>query len=218
MFEMIGLLIATGFLFALAALASAILAGLTWLYVRKRRAPRIRLMLAAAVIPIVSAAYFWLCIALLPDESLFGDIDQPLPNGYALKALGKMPDFASIDNPKTPYSYNGLSECIGKLAVSGPLVVGQYSHRFGSFAPGSSEPYFIFDTRDGKNVDVPTLAELQSKLGHPMQLAEVQFFRSQEPSYLRQQRSNRTIEFGPPILAVAILMAFVFRAPRETAT
>jgi hypothetical protein len=114
MFEMIGLLIATGFLFALAALASAILAGLTWLYVRKRRAPRIRLMLAAAVIPIVSAAYFWLCIALLPDESLFGDIDQPLPNGYALKALGKMPDFASIDNPKTPYSYNGLSECIAR--------------------------------------------------------------------------------------------------------
>jgi hypothetical protein len=128
MFELIGLLFATMLLFVLAA----VLSGITWLLVRKTSAPRKRLIFAAASIPIISAAYFWLCIALLPGESLSGDISQPLPNGYLLEALGKMPDFASISNPKSPNSYNGLSECISQLAVYGPLVAGQYSHPFGT--------------------------------------------------------------------------------------
>jgi hypothetical protein len=171
----------------------------------------------AAVIPVVSAAYLWLCVALLPGKSLFGDIAEPLPNGYTLKALGKMPDFASIDSPRNPNSYNGLSECIGKLAVYGPLVVGRYSHPFGSFSAKEDEPYFMFDTRDGRNVDVASLAELESDLGHCVQLVEVQFFRSREPAYLRQQRLDLAIEICPPVFAVVILMALVFRSPRETA-
>jgi hypothetical protein len=212
MFEMIGLLIVTGMFFGLATVVSAILATLTWLCVRNREAPRKRLILAAVLIPISSAAYLWLCVALLPGQSLFGDISQPLPNGYVLDALGKMPDFASITNPKSPYSSNGLSECIGKLGVYGPLVVGQYSHPFGSFDATASEPYFAFNTRDGHHVDLPMLSDLQSYLGHPVTLTEVQFFRSAEPNYLRQQKMNKEIEIGPPIVALLILVGFVIRS------
>src|ERR1700760_365929 len=128
MFELIGLLFAIGMLFALAAVASIVLAGLRGLSVRNRQTPRNRLILAAALIPLFSVAYLWLCIALLPGESLFGDISQPLPNGYTLEALRKMPAFASVSNAKSPNSYNGLTECVGKLAVCGPFVAGQYSH------------------------------------------------------------------------------------------
>jgi hypothetical protein len=211
MFEMIGLLIATAIFFALAAIVAAILGGSTWLYVRKKEGPRVRLVMAAALIPLLSAAYMWLCVALLPGETLFGDISQPLPNGYMLTALGKMPDFASISNPQLPSSHNGLSEYIGKLAVYGPLVVGQYSHPFGTFTAKSSEPFFIFDTVNRQTIDLPNLIDLQNKLGHPVVLTAVQFFRSQERSYRIQQNINRVIMFAPTIIALGILAAFVLR-------
>jgi hypothetical protein len=216
MFELIGLVFATGMLFALATVFSFVLASLTWLSVRNRQAPRKRLVLAAALIPILSAVYLWLCTALLPGKSLFGDISQPLPNGYTLEALGKMPDFASLSSAKSPNSYNGLTECIGKLAVYGPLVVGQYSHPFGTFDSKPNEPFFIFDTRNGQHIDLQTVADLENTLGRSVQLTEVQFFRSQESSYLAQQKVIRTIEFGPPIFALVLLIAFVLNSTLRT--
>jgi hypothetical protein len=212
MFELIGLLFATMFLFILAAITAAILAGTTWLLVRKSSMPRKRVVVIASLIPFASAAYFWVCIALLPDESLFGDISQPLPNGYTLKALGKMPDFASIDKTDSPLAgYNVLSQCVGRLAVYGPLVVGQYSHPFGTFDVAANEPFFIFDTRNGQHTELPTLASLQAALGHSVSLTETQSFRSQEPAYRRQKSVNRAAMFGPPIIALGILTVYILR-------
>ena len=214
MFELIGLLFAIGMLFALAAVASIVLAALTWLSVRNRQTPRKRLILAAALIPLFSVAYLWLCIALLPGESLFGDISQPLPNGYTLEALRKMPDFASVSNAKSPNSYNGLTECVGKLAVYGPFVAGQYSHPLGTFDAKPNEPFFIFDTRSGQHLDLPAIADLQNNLGHSVQLTEVQFFRSQEPTYRARQNVNKVVMFGPPITALVIFTAYVLWSRR----
>jgi len=209
MFELIGLLLATAFFFALATVASAILGSLTWLLVRKRPlAPRKRLLAAAVVIPLASAAYIWLCVAILPGESLFGDINEPLPNGYVVKALGKMPDFADISDPTNSWRAAPLSEYVGKIAINGPLVIGQYSHPFGEFKPNPNEPYFIFDTSTGKTTDLPTLSALQKTLGHPVDLAEVQFFRS--PLATRRRRIDNTIELGPPLLALLLLVALIW--------
>jgi hypothetical protein len=210
MFEIIGLFFASAFLFALAAAVSAILAGFTWLLMRKQQsAPRKRLILMALAIPICSAAYIWLCIAVLPGKSLFGDIEEPLPNGYVVKALAKMPDFAGISDPKSFRRYPHLSECIGKLAIVGELVIGQYSHPCDTFASKPNEPYFIFDTRGGNVTDFPTLSALQMKLGRPVDLIEVQFFQS---SLTRtRRRVNNAVEFGPPIIALLFLIAFVWR-------
>lgn len=202
MFETIGLFFAAAFELLMAAAMSAVLVGLTWLVTRNRKAPRKSLLLAAALIPILATVHVWLCDAMLPGKSLYGDISEPLPNGCTLNALGKMPDFGRIDCQRSPNGNNGPSEYIGKAAVYGPLVVGQYSHPFGSFDPNPNEPFFLFDTRDGSDTDLATQADLQSKIGHPVDLAEVQFFRSTEPSYLSQQRRNRAIEFDPPIIAL----------------
>jgi len=209
MFEIIGLLIATGVLLAFASIVSVVLATLTWLLMRKRSGPRKSLITAAILIPILSAAYIWLCVAHLPGKSLFGDISEPLPNGYIVEALGKMPDFASISNPKFPLDgYNGLTEYIGKLAVDGPFVVGQYSHPFGGFEAKPNEPFFMFDTRSGKNIDIPTLNELQNRLGHPIALTEVQYFRS--PLAIARRRKENWIEFGPPVV---VLLLFILSIP-----
>jgi hypothetical protein len=149
--------------------------------------------------------------------SWFGDINEPLPNGYFVHALGKMPDFASVSKgDPSQNDYGGLSECIGKLSVEGPIVIGQYSHPLASFDPNPNEPYFAFDTRDGKHVDVANIGGIQSLVGHKVQLVEVQFFRSKEPEYLRQLRLNKAVMFGPPIIAIGIFAAYVIRRRRRT--
>jgi hypothetical protein len=216
MFEMIGLLIATAIFFALAAVVSAILAASIWIFARKKEGPRVRLVVAAALIPLLSATYMWLCIALLPSESLFGDISEPLPNGYMLTALGKMPDYGHIDSPKSRYSSDVPSGYVGKLAVYGQFVVGQYSHPFNGLDTKPTEAFFFLNTSNGSTIDLPTRVELENKLGHPVTLTEVQFFRSQERSYRIQQNINSVITFSPPMIALGILIVFVLRLRSRT--
>jgi hypothetical protein len=123
-----------------------------------------------------------------------------------------MPDFASVSNAESPNSYNGLTECVGKLAVYGPFVAGQYSHPFGTFNAKPNEPFFMFDTRNGQHLDLPTIADLQKSLGHSAQLTDVQLFRSQEPAYRTRKNVNKLVMFGPPIIALAIFTAYVLRS------
>jgi hypothetical protein len=201
MFEMIGLAIATACLFAFALLCSAVLAALTWLSIRRQaQAPRKRLALFALAIPIAAAAYFWLCTLVLPGESLFGDISEPLPNGWVIEALGKMPDFANIKDPKSLWRNPNITQCIGTVAVDGELVVGQYSHPCDTFTPVPNEPYFVFDTKHGTTTEYPSRVELQNKLGHPVNLTEVQFFQS--PLAATRRKIVRIVEFTPPIVAL----------------
>jgi hypothetical protein len=206
MIDLIGVGLATALLFLLAAVVSAVLAAATWLSVRKaRRLPRYSLILAAILIPFATAVHLWLCAALLPGESLFGNVSEPLPNGYQLEALGKMPDFASIS--KSGSSFNEPAQYIGKLAVEGPLVVGQYSHPFDASDPQPNEPFFLFDTRDGETTDFPTQKDLQTKLGHSVELTDVLYFRS--PVAATRLKLDRAIELTPPILAFLLLIAAI---------
>jgi len=205
MFELIGLMFATLLLFGLAVTIAAAFAAITW-HLTRNGVGHKRLTLLAASVPLASAAYLWICVAILPGESPFGDISQPLPNNYTLQALGKMPDYASIIRTSSPVSGDiGLSEWIGEVAVSGALVVGQYSHPFGGFNGNSVEPFFIFDTHNGQHIDLATLADVEAKLNHPVVLTEVQHFRSQEPAYRRQQNLNKLLMFSPPIIVLGIL-------------
>ena len=196
MFEIIGLLFATGLLFALAAGAGLVLAFLVWLLVRRRNLPRKSLLAIAFLLPIASAAHLWLCKALLPGQTLFGDISQP------------MPDFANVSRPGS-YGYSGFTQNVGLVAVDGPLVAGRYSHPSGSFYPDPDEPYFIFDTRTGQNAELPTFLALEQRLGHTVYLSQIESFHSQEPSYLLQQRHEHLIMFAPPILALTVFLLAV---------
>ena len=217
MFELIGLMFATLFLFLVACVIGCSIAFAAWLIVRNRVCRRAPLVLIAAAIPIFSAAYLWLCIAVLPGESLFGDINQPLPNGYSLQALGKMPDFATINKGDSlSYGSVGLPEYVGSLAASGSFVAGRYSHPFDSFTPRPDEGYFIFDTRTGQLTEFRTLNELELKLGHPIHLVKTQFFRSEESSYKRQPAMNKAIMFAPPATIMIFYILWLLHFKRIT--
>jgi hypothetical protein len=73
--------------------------------------------IAAFAIPILSAAYLWMCIAMLPGKSLFGDISQPLPNGYVLTGLGKMPDFSYVQKQAAGVDTSNEPACVARLEV-----------------------------------------------------------------------------------------------------
>lgn len=215
MFELIGLVFATLLLFLIALIAGCIFAFVAWLMVRGRRCRRWAMVLIALAIPVLSAGYLWICTAVLPGESLFGDISERLPNGYTFEGLGKMPDFANIVKGEGGGGQTPLPECIGSLQVFGALVVGKYSHPFGQFAPEAEEHYFIFNTQTGQHVDFKTQSALETNLGHPVQLVAGQFFRSSEPSAIRQRRTNNIIIFGPPALSALLYLVWMAFLPRD---
>jgi hypothetical protein len=173
-------MVATGLLLALSLGVGLVYAALAFRTLRSRPARRKRKVLLAASIPVLSAIYLWFCIALLPGETLFGDISQPLPNGFLLQGLGKMPDFASISKAGD-LSGNGPTECVGSLGVYGDFVVGHYSHPFGAFAPHADEGYFVLDTRNGTFHDYPALSVIEDYLGHDVHLVDTAFFRVSSP-------------------------------------
>jgi hypothetical protein len=213
LFELIGLAFATIFLFALSAVAGTVFIGVAWLIMRKKGSKTPSVLIAGAI-PVLSAAYLWLCVAILPGESLFGDISQPLPNGYSLEALGKMPDFATIKQGNSLSNPHGQSECIGSLAVYGPFVAGRYSHPFGTFVSEPNEGYFILDTRDGQFADFKTIEELETRLDRKANLVTTTSFRSSEHSYERRQTLNKVIMFTPPVIATITYFLWLSRKRR----
>jgi hypothetical protein len=167
----------------LGLVVSGMLGAIAWLLSRRLR---IFLTAFAIALPPLCVVYLFVCGALLPHESLFGDISQPLPNGYYIRALGKMPDFAGI----------GWSADIS-------------SNPYATFDPHPNEAYFLFDTKTATHKDFPTLAALEASIGHPVSLVEVQYFRSQEPEYLHQKRLNELICFGPMFIALSALVTMI---------
>ena len=151
MFELIGLAFDTLILFTLAVVAGCVFTFMAWLIVRQRDCRRWRWMAGALSLPIASAAYLWLCIALLPGESLFGDFSENLPNGYVLAGLGKMPDFSYLEKEGKPYWNQPTPNCIERLQVTGSLIIGQYGQRCRTTEPNaqSEDEFFIFDTKSG---------------------------------------------------------------------
>jgi hypothetical protein len=205
-FEIIGLLLGFAVCMTLGLVVSGMLGAIAWLLSRRLR---IFLTAFAIALPPLCVVYLFVCGALLPHESLFGDISQPLPNGYYIRALGKMPDFAGIGwSADISSNEISLTECIGSLAVYDSFVVGRYSHPYATFDPHPNEAYFLFDTKTATHKDFPTLAALEASIGHPVSLVEVQYFRSQEPEYLHQKRLNELICFGPMFIALVTMILF----------
>ena len=182
-----------------AGLVVALLTGFVFWSAWRRVMP---LYIAAPFLGPLCVVWLYAMVIVLPHESLFGDIDEPLPNGYHLRALGKMPDFATID-PNSKYGL-GLPEGIGRLQVQEDFVVGQYSHPFDTFTPKPVEDYFLFDTKSGLHRDFPSAAALQSQLNEPLHLAPTDEFQSSDPASRRQRVFNRVMILGP-IVGVWVL-------------
>lgn len=219
MFEMIGLLIGLAVLFTISLVLGLIYALVAWLIFWKRRKP-IRFILFAASIPPLSVVYLLACAILFsifipnqPDE-FFGDFSEPLPNGYVLKGLGKMPEFSRLDTSYSDRPYPQLRGGIKSLELDGEILYGAYGHIDDDpdpMTPGD-RGYFVFNTKTGQVKDFATMEALNAAAGHKVQLIESQLFRSQEPSRKALRTTETVIYAFVPSVASILCFVLLIRA------
>lgn len=213
MFEMVGMLIALFVVGLFAFFLSLIVGGVAWLLFWRRRRPK-RLIFIAASIPPLSLGYLIVCAILftifVPNQPdlFFGDFSEPLPHGYLLSGLGKMPEYANIETEPgeiRPELLGGIKS----LEEDGEIIYGAYSHPdyapSGFFAP-TDIGYFELSTRSGQVRNFKTIQELNASAGHPVHQVESQFFRSQLSSRIWLRRVENGILYLPP-LAVFLYLA-----------
>jgi hypothetical protein len=161
---------------------------------------------------IVCAICFALFVPNQPDE-FFGDFNEPIPHGYVLTGLGKMPEFAYFESTPPMMHQPPLRGGVRRLELDGEIVYGAYGHvegdpdAFGDRDHG----YFVFDTRSGEVKNFETIDQLNAAAGHTVHLVESQYFRSQNPYRIWLRRVENCIYFGPPI---AVFLYFVYRLIR----
>jgi hypothetical protein len=213
MFELIGLAIGTVILFLLATIIGSIFAFGAWIAFRRKVPSPRSWAIAAFAIPILSAACLWMCIAMLPGKSLFGDISQPLPNGYVLTGLGKMPDFSYVQKQAAGVDTSNEPGCVARLEVVRTLIIGQYGEWCRTTAPNAKpeDKYFVFETLTGKLINFPNLGEAEHNLGQPAHLVSSEAFESPDPLAIHQRMRNTIIEVGPPVMATLVFFVMAFR-------
>jgi len=226
---MIGLLIATTVATVVSIVLGVVFGLVAWLLMWGRKRSW-RLILTMAAVPPLSWAYV-IGIAILltivvpnqPDE-FFGDFNEPLPHGYLLTGLGKMPDWAYLDTTREDRQQPQMPGTIGRLEEDGEMVYGAYAHLHDaveSKGPQKGETaYFAFDTRSGVVTNFQTLQQLNECAGHTVLLEESQLFRSQLPGRRLLRRVESVIYCGPPVAATLVCFFLVlrFRFRREIAT
>ncbi len=220
MFEMIGLLIGLTLLCGIALLAGVILAALAWFLFWGRRRPK-RLILVTGLFPIFTLAYLVVCAICMeifvPNQPdfFFGDFNEPLPNGYVLSGLGKMPEYSGIESTSHDRSLPQLLGSVQAIEQDGDLIFGKYSHPNAGppafFAPQGIN-FFALNTHTGQIQNFRTAEELDASAGHQVHLVESQLFRSQEPGRILLRKIENVIFYGPPAVA---LLFFIFQLLRQ---
>lgn len=221
MFEDIGLLIGIILFFALSLIVGRLFGWVAWRILRSQERHR-GLRKIAGSLPPVFAVYMLACAVafsvLVPGEAdrIFGDISEPLPNGYTLKALGKMPTYGMIEDKSATFR-DTVGGWVESLSVDGPFVFGAYSHgddRLNA-GPERNQGYFALDTHSGVNLNFGTIAELNRYAGHSIRLTETFSFRSSDATRIHQLNVERWIWFGPPAVCTFLYVAFLLRLRRR---
>jgi hypothetical protein len=185
MFEFIGLIIVTAFLGGLSCVAGAIFGLIGWLIFWGRHRPKL-LILATMAVPPASLLYVAICAVVFtlfvpnqPDE-FFGDFSEPLPNGYILTGLAKMPDYAYFESTPPMAHQPPLIGGVKSLEQDGELIYGSYGHLYSEDVPAIDvdHGYFVFDTRTGAVRNLKTISELNQAAGHSVKLELSENFRS----------------------------------------
>lgn len=213
--EFVGLFIGGVLFFALSVVVGCLYGGVAWLILGSRKDHR-KFLWTAARLPPVFAAYMVACAVVFGvfirgegDRIFFGDLYERLPNGYAVTAMAKMPDYGCAhDDSTSALCVNGW---VGSLAVEGPFVFGAYSHKEVSHKEG----YFALDARNGTNLDFATLAELDRHAGHPVHLNETFSFRSSDGRRGLLLAVERSIWLGPPLICSVLYFAFLVKLRRR---
>jgi hypothetical protein len=205
MFEFIGLAIATALLMILAAICAVPVGLLVW-FVLRGRGHRIKLTIATVLLPFAVASFWWICTAVMPGVSLFANIDQPLPNGYRLKALGKMPEFGYVEPAVETRDVTLPQGWIAKAAIQGDLLYGQYKAEKGNV----STHFFVMDTKRDTVADYASFTELETVSSHAVQLVPLTEFLS--PAGRLDRQFYFRLCLVPAIVAYLVLFSLVLRA------
>lgn len=197
-------------------------AAIAFVYLSIRKRVYRKLVVLALFQPLLAFIYLcgsmFICGLFFPaqDDHIFGDIYEPLPNGYILTALDKMPYAGLIEKPidQTP----GISIEVEKLAQNGEVIYGSHSPVQIDFQYHDDCQFgcFIFDTRTGKIQEFKTKNELVQAAGQNVQLIENQSFRTQAKDYLFHQHVWDALYIGPPILSFIFVLALIIRAKPKT--
>jgi hypothetical protein len=218
MFEMIGLLFGLSILCGIALAAGGAFAGIAWLLFWGRRRPKL-LVLAAGLIPISALAYVIFCAICMeifvPNQPdlFFGDFAEPVPNGYVLTGLGKMPEFSYFESTPPMNHQPPLLGGVRRLELDGEIVYGAYGHIETEPYDGENKDrgYFRFDTRSGQVKNFNTIEELNISAGRSVHLVESQLFRSPLPSRVILRRVENSIFVVPPLLVAFLYFCFLLR-------
>jgi hypothetical protein len=214
MFEMIGLLFGLFALGCISVFLGCIIALAAWLLFWGRRRPKFLIFLAAAI-PLLSFAYVIACGILfsifVPNQPdvFFGDFSEPLPHGYVLTGLGKMPEYSYFESTPPMMHQPPLLGGVKSLEQDGEMVYGAYGHmntEFSFFKPGYN--YFAFDTQSGNVQNFSNLNELNARARHSVHLVDSQLFRSKELGRVRLRQTENMIYAGPPF--IALLFCFFY--------
>jgi len=204
--EFIGLFVAGVLFFTLSGAISCVYGGVAWLILDSRKGGHRKVLRIATCLPPVFAVYMVVCAIVfaqfIPGEGnriFFGDIYEPLPNGYTLTAMAKMPTYGTIHASSAMI---GTLGSVGRVAVDGPFVFGEHNDKQG---------YFAFDTRNASTVNLDTITELDHYAGHPVQLTEIFSFRSSEGRRDRLTTIERRIWHGPPLICSFLYFAFLVK-------
>ncbi len=183
-----------------------------WLMLRRR--PRVRLMMTVAgVLPAVCGIYMVVCLILFSGGN-WGDIDEPLPHGYTLTALGKMPDAAFIEASSGDHAMKPeMQSRIGAVDLEGDMLFGQYNDGFGDeFNPATVKLKwccFAFNTATGEVKNFISPDEMNNFAGKTIATEEVQYFHSREPGTIRTRRLQKWILLTPPAVTVLLLLGLL---------
>lgn len=216
--EVIGLFIGLVILGGIAVIIGALIGATAWLIFWGRKRPKL-LIFALAAIPVASLVYLVamaVCMEIfVPNQPdfLFGDLNEPLGHGYVLTGLGKMPEYSYIDSTPSMMHQPPLRGGIRRLEQDGEVVYGAYGHinEEDSMDTDHDHGYFIFDTRTGHVTDIASLEQLQAAAGHPLNLVESEYFRSQSPGRILLRRIEDGILYAPPCVAFIVLVIVLVR-------
>ena len=211
--EIIGRLVMMFLLMGIASAVGAVCVLVVYLLLRRANQQSMRACIVAGLFPPAVTGYLLGCLVLssmlsgflgTPDL-VFGDTNEPLPNGYTLQALDKMPEAGHIQ--KAGDSFIQVA-WVGAIQIDGPYVLGKYDYSyFPKTEKETGRDFFIFDTRTGEIRDYGSEGVFAASARTNVHLTPTPYFHA--PSSSKQLISGvllLLIAVVPPVALTALLV------------
>jgi hypothetical protein len=215
--EIVGRLVMIFLLMGMASVVGAVCVLVVYLLLRRANRKSARACIVTGLFPPAVMGYLLGCLVLssmlsgllgTPDL-VFGDINEPLPNGFTLQALDKMPEAGHIQR-----AGDSLFQVawVGAVQIDGPYVLGKYDYTyFPKTEKDIGRDFFMFDTRTGEIRNFTSETGLADSTKTNIHLTPTPYYHA--PHSSKQLISSAFFLFiavAPP-LALALLLAWNFR-------